>query len=230
MQYLPLMPHLSRARHGPIKPWPRTGREKRCCPYWTGAATGAVTSQSPFPWMIFAPWKSSIRWSKHSHQISLLLLCQETPPCRDTHHPLRNGIEWQGASIDLRYIGISSGTEITIIIVVDLKDQRPRLILKKKSSGMSTTSTTLFGNWNNSPLLVNICFEELPSVSYLTTWLSDDVSLFTFIDKLLCWQFNFSKPSTRLLHMMWAGEAQGWIMISMKHGSLIIYAATYQGW
>lgn len=73
-----------------------------------------------------------------------------------------------------------------MIIVVDLKDQRPRLILKKKSSGMSTTSTTLFGNWNNSPLLVNICFEELPSVSYLTTWLSDDVSLFTFIDKLLC--------------------------------------------
>lgn len=73
-----------------------------------------------------------------------------------------------------------------MIIVVDLKDQRPRLILKKKSSGMFTTSTTLFGNWNNLPLLVNICFEELLSVSSLTIMLSDNVSLFAFIDKLLC--------------------------------------------
>lgn len=115
--------------------------------------------------------------SKHSHRISSLLLCRKIPPYRNIHHPLRNGIEWQGASIDLRYIGISSEIEVTMITTMNLKDQRPRSILKEKSSGMSTTSTMLFGNWNNLPLLPNICFDGLLSVSspilqFLAFWLS----------------------------------------------------------
>lgn len=134
--------------------------------------------------MIFVPCKGCIKLSKHSHRISSLLLFRKIPSCHNTHHPHGNGIEWQGASIDLRYTGISSEIEITMIITMNLKGQRPRSILKEKSSGMSTTSTMLFGNWNNLPLFPNICFEGLLSVSSLIFQFSGFLAFFVVC---LCW-------------------------------------------
>ena len=52
-------------------------------------------------------------------------------------------------------------------MVTSLKGQNPHLIFKKKSSGMSITSTMLFGSWNSLSRPVNICFEGPLSVSSL---------------------------------------------------------------